>query len=89
MGRHIAAWADGEHLHTGHDIVCALRTPWRDGTRFVTRLLETGPYFHPDLDGVSAADEQAAIDSGRIQATGVRYVGRLSPPDAPSARRPG
>jgi len=28
------------------------------------------------LDGVSGADEQAAIDSGRIRAIGIRYVGR-------------
>jgi len=63
-------WARTEGLHTGQDILRSL------ATRFDTRLLAEGTFLFPDLDGVSAADEQAAIDSGRIQATCIRYVGR-------------
>jgi SAM-dependent methyltransferase len=63
-------WARAEGLHTGQDILGSL------ATRFDTRLLAGGPILFPDLGGVSAADEQAAIDSGRIQAIGIRYVGR-------------
>jgi hypothetical protein len=44
--------------------------------RFVERLFEWVPYLYPDLDeGVSEADESAAIESGTINATGFRYVG--------------
>ena len=57
-------------FYTGQDILRSL------ATRFDTRLLAEGTFLFPDLDGVSAADEQAAIDSGRIQATCIRYVGR-------------
>ncbi|PZG44757.1 hypothetical protein C1I98_16540 [Spongiactinospora gelatinilytica] len=65
-----AAWAREEGLCGGQDIVRALRR------RFTTPLSEEGPYFFSDPDGVTAADEQAAIDAGRIRATGIRYVGR-------------
>lgn len=58
-------------LYTGEEILRSL------AARFETRLLTYGPYFFPDLDGVPAADEQAAIGAGHIQANGVRYVGRL------------
>ncbi len=63
-------WARTEGFHTGQDILRSL------ATRLDTRLLAEGPILFPDLDGVSPADEQAAIDSGRIQAVGIRYVGR-------------
>lgn len=63
-------WARTEGLHTGQDILRSL------ATRFDTRLLAEAPILFPDLDGVSAADEQAGIDSGRIQAVAFRYVGR-------------
>jgi len=62
--------AEAEHLHTGQDILARL------GSRFATQLVVDGPYFFPDLDEVTAADEQAAIDTGRIQANGIRYIGR-------------
>ncbi|MFD8528937.1 class I SAM-dependent methyltransferase [Streptosporangium canum] len=65
------AWAQAERLHTGQELERALRT------RFDTRLLARRPYFFPALDGVTDADEQAAVDAGHIQATGIRYVGRL------------
>jgi len=56
-------------MHTGRDILRSL------ATRFETRLLARGPYFFADLHGVRAADEEAAIDAGDIQANGIRYVG--------------
>jgi len=62
-------WAHAERMHTGRDILRSL------ATRFETRLLAEGPYFFADLHGVRAADEEAAIDAGDIQANGIRYVG--------------
>jgi SAM-dependent methyltransferase len=63
------SWAEQEGLHTGEEIVRGL------DARFDGRSYADGPYFFPDLDGVSQADEQAAIDSGQIRATGIRYTG--------------
>jgi hypothetical protein len=37
--------------------------------------MEHGPYFFPDLAHTTAADEQAAIDAGEIQATRIDWVG--------------
>ena len=66
---YLISWAHTDGLHTGQDILYAL------ATRFETRLLARGPYFFADLDRVSAADEQAAIDAGHIQANGINFVG--------------
>lgn len=63
-------WAVGEHLHAAADIVAEL------GARFDRQFLGDGPLFFADLDGVSEADEQAAIDAGTIQPGRVAYVGR-------------
>jgi SAM-dependent methyltransferase len=62
-------WAEQEGLHTGEEIVRGL------DARFDRRSCANGPYFFADLDGVSQDDEQDAIDSGAIQATGIRYTG--------------
>jgi SAM-dependent methyltransferase len=70
---YLRTWADTEHLHTGEDIRRVLTS------RFEIRLLADGPFFFPDLDHVTAADEQSAIDAGHIRANGIRYVGRLTP----------
>jgi SAM-dependent methyltransferase len=67
----VGAWAQAEGLHTGREIVRGL------DARFDRRLYADGPYFFADLDGVGEEDEQSAIDAGLIQATGIRYVGRL------------
>jgi SAM-dependent methyltransferase len=64
-------WADEERLHTGQEIVHEL------DARFERRQLEYGPYFFPGLDGVSEAEEQAAIDAGLVQAARIQYVGTL------------
>jgi len=68
--RYFQAWISEERLHAGRDIMQGLRA------RFDTRAISAGPYVFADLDGVTSADEQAAIDSGLIQATGLRYVGQ-------------
>jgi SAM-dependent methyltransferase len=66
-------WARSEGMHTGQVILDALNL------RFDTELVVDGPYFFGDLSGVSYADEQAAINAGRIQPNGIRYVGRATP----------
>jgi SAM-dependent methyltransferase len=68
------AWATQEGLHTGEEIVRGL------DARFDRQSCVFGPYFFADLADladITEADEQAAIDAGQIQATGIRYVGRL------------
>jgi SAM-dependent methyltransferase len=64
------AWATQEGLHTGQEIVRGL------DARFDRRLCAFGPYFFADLADTTEADEQAAIDAGQVQATGVWYAGR-------------
>jgi SAM-dependent methyltransferase len=63
-------WAAEEHLHAAADIVAEL------DARFDRQFLGDGPFFFADLDGVSEAEEQAAIDSGAIRPGRVAYVGR-------------
>lgn len=64
------AWVSEEQLHAGRDIIRGLQA------RFDTQLFSEGSYLFTDLDGVTSADEQAAIDARLIQATGLRYVGQ-------------
>jgi SAM-dependent methyltransferase len=66
-----AGWAMEEGLHRGERIVDAL------DARFTRRSYETGPYFFADLDGVTFEDEQAAIDTGLIRPTGIRYLASM------------
>ena len=66
---YLRGWAEAEHMHTGQDILAGL------GARFDTQLVLEGPYFFPDLEGVTAVGEQAAIDAGQIQANGISYIG--------------
>jgi hypothetical protein len=44
--------------------------------RLRRRLLDDGPYFFADLADTSEAEEQEAIDTGRIQAARIRWVGQ-------------
>lgn len=67
------AWAEEEKLHRGRDIRAAL------DARFEPSLVADAPYFCYELDGVTEADEQAAVEAGVIQANGIRYAGRLRP----------
>lgn len=63
------AWAQEEGLHAGEYIVREL------DARFDRQSLGYGPYFFPDLAGVSDDNEQAAIDAGEIRANRISYVG--------------
>jgi hypothetical protein len=64
------AWATAEGLHTGQAIVRGL------DARFDRQECGFGPYFFADLADTMQADEQAAIDAGKVQATGIWYAGR-------------
>lgn len=63
-------WLEQERLHDGQEILREL------DARFDLLLLEYGPYYFPDLNGVTEAEEQAAIDAGLIKSSRIRYVGR-------------
>jgi SAM-dependent methyltransferase len=67
---YVRAWADEEGLHPGEEIVRGLEA------RFTRRLHTEGPYFFADLAGTTEAEEQAAIDAGQVQASGIRYAAR-------------
>jgi len=64
------AWLREEPLHPGRVIVSGLEA------RFETQDVSEVPHLFADLDGISRADEQDAIDSGLIRANGIHYVGR-------------
>jgi SAM-dependent methyltransferase len=68
---YLAGWLAGEGLHPGELI---LR---ETDTRFQRQAFHYGPYLFADLHGTSERDEQAAIDAGQIQATGIWYTGQL------------
>jgi SAM-dependent methyltransferase len=67
--RYLFAWAEGEQLHRGHELVDLL------DERLERTLLDEGPYFFADLARATEADEQAAIDAGEIAATRINWVG--------------
>jgi SAM-dependent methyltransferase len=66
---YFSSWVTEEGLHPGDHIMREL------GDRFEQRMRADGPNFFADLADTTEADERAAIDAGRIQATGIRYVG--------------
>ena len=68
---YLREWAKEEQLHSVHTLLRLL------DARFHREHLAYGPYFFPDLAGMTEEDEQAAIEAGRIRATRVDYVGRL------------
>jgi hypothetical protein len=77
---YLESWVRAEGLHAGRDILAGL------DARFDSQPVTYGPYFFPDLADTSEAYEQAAIDSGLIQANRVQYVGwRRSHDPEPSA----
>ena len=67
------SWAEAEGLHAGQVILREL------GARFDSGPVGYGPYFFPDLAGISEAGEQAAIDGGQIQANRIQYAGWRRP----------
>ena len=63
-------WAGEEGLHDSRRVRAELER------RFAEHLFEWVPYLYPELgEGVSEAEERAAIESGTISAAGFRYVG--------------
>jgi SAM-dependent methyltransferase len=70
---YLRSWANGEGLHSGEDILRALRA------RFKTREFGHGAYFFADLSEVSEADELAAIGTGQIRANRIQYHGTRRP----------
>ena len=64
------SWAQAKALHTGQDVADEFTA------RFDAQPVTDGPYFFPDLASTSEADEQAAIDSGLIQANRIQCVGQ-------------
>lgn len=66
---YVTGWATEEGLHRSEEIVAAL------DARFKRVSYADTPYFFPELDHTTTADEQAAIDAGLIRATGIRYLG--------------
>jgi hypothetical protein len=60
-------------LHTGQDILREL------GARFDSGPVTYGPYFFPDLAGISETEEQAAIDARLIEPGRIQYAGRQRP----------
>ena len=63
------AWAANHGLHAGHAVGAAL------DARLHRRSHADGPYFFPELAGVTYADEEAAIEAGQIRPAGIRYIG--------------
>jgi hypothetical protein len=61
-------WATEEGLHPGEDILRGQQT------RFTREHAADAPYVFADLADTSEAEEQAAIDAGQIQATGIRFT---------------
>lgn len=72
----LRSWAEAEGLHTGQAILDAL------DARFSCQHISFGPYFFADLSDTSEADEQAAIDAGRIRANRISYVASKGPNSA-------
>jgi hypothetical protein len=66
---YLLTWATREGVHRADDIVRLL------DERFGNQLLASGPYFFPDLENTTDADEQAAIDADDIQASRIDWVG--------------
>ena len=70
---YLQGWAEEEGVHRGDVLVRLL------DEHFERRLLLNGPYFFADLASTTEADEQAAIDAGRIRAGRIDFVGALRP----------
>jgi len=65
---YVNAWAANEGLHASQRIRMGL------DARFDVTVSALGPYYFPVLTHTTASDEQAAIDSGAIQAGATYYV---------------
>jgi SAM-dependent methyltransferase len=63
------SWADAHGLHPAGTLVPLL------DARLQRRALSRGPFLFADLADTSEADEQTAIDAGRIRPLRIDYVG--------------
>ena len=70
---YLRSWARAEGMHGGQEILDGL------DARFHAQPATYGPYFFAELAETTEGDEQAAIDSGEIQANRIQYVGRRTP----------
>jgi SAM-dependent methyltransferase len=68
---YLRGWADHHGLHGAQQLLAEL------DRRFDRVLCSRGPYFFPELSDTSEAEEIEAINSGRIRAVRIDYVGRL------------
>jgi len=66
---YLRSWAKEHGLHPAGSLVPILEA------RLQRRSLSAGPFLFADLADTSEADEQAAIDAGRIRALRLDYVG--------------
>ena len=71
---YLHGWASDDGMQRGGTVVAGLKR------RFRQTVLEYGPYYFPDLDGVTEADERAAIDAGLVQPARIDFVGRRRDP---------
>ncbi len=68
-----AEWASEEGLHSSGQILEEI------GRRFAQRSFSWWPYLYPGLDDdTSKADELAAIEAGKINATSFCYAGAVA-----------
>lgn len=66
---YFGGWIEREGLHSGEELVRSL------DERLERQTLAYGPYYFPDLADVTKAEEQAAIEAGRIRANRIDYTG--------------
>jgi SAM-dependent methyltransferase len=66
---YLRGWTEREGVHQSEELVRLL------DERLERRRVADGPYVFADLAGVTADDEQAAIDAGAIRATRIDWVG--------------
>jgi SAM-dependent methyltransferase len=66
---YLRSWAEAHGLHRDAELVPLL------DARLQRRRFARGPFLFPDLADTTEADEQAAIDAGRIRPLRVDYVG--------------
>jgi SAM-dependent methyltransferase len=62
-------WAGEEGFHSSPEMLQELRLRWAE------RFFSWNEYLYPDLEGVTGAEERAAIGSGAIQPLSFRFVG--------------
>ena len=76
------------HREPGRAVDRAADPQPADGARFDSGPITYGPYFFPDLAGISETEEQAPIDARLIEAGRIQYAGRQRPdrcgPPAPA-----